>query len=477
MISGKSLELFKKVAAELPAYTDFLKRNNFKAGGVKTAADFYKIPIASKKNYLQPNTHNQLVWDQKQKGMLWFCSTSGSTGEPYYFPRHEDLAWRGSLFLEDFLKYSSYGKGSTLVLMGFGMGVWIGGLITLRSFELAAERMKTPVAFLPTGYNKTEIFKALRRLSPQFDQTILAGYPPFVKEVVDEAEAEGIDLKKLNIRIIFAAEAFTETFRNYVCDKAGVKDPLLDTLNIYGTADVGAMAYETPLSILVRKLALDEPLLYKDMFGQIEKTPTLAQYNPDLIEFEEVNGEIVLTSDGALPLVRYAIGDNGGVFTYDQMTNLLKRYGIKIEKEIEKAGIEHTAKKQPFVFVYERTDLSATLHGIIIYPEFIKEGLLKPKLNPYLTERFTMATKHDIHHSQFLQINLELQKGIEADKKIELQALKTIRATLIEKSSEFSEVSKSEASDNLIQVILWPNGHPRYFPQGIKQKWVETVNG
>ena len=171
--------------------------------------------------------------------------------------RNAALAKRSSRrTLEEFMAQR---EGRTLVLVGFGMGVWIGGIIVLRSLEIAADRMDAPVSILPTGYNKKEVFKALRRLSPDFDQTIIIGYPPFVKELVDEAEGEDIDLTKLNIRFVFAAEAFTERFREYLCAKAGVDNLLKDTLNIYGTADLGGMAYETPLSILVRRLAQEDP--------------------------------------------------------------------------------------------------------------------------------------------------------------------------------------------------------------------------
>jgi len=475
MISKRSLKLFKRAAKELPAYRAYLDQHGINPTKIKRITDYSTVPTSTKKDYLQANHRSEMLWAQARKQPLWYCSTSGSTGEPYYFPRRDDLAGRGSYFIEDFLKYSSYGKGSTLVLMGFGMGVWIGGLITLRSFEIAADRLQEPISFLPTGYNKTEVFKALKKLAPEFDQTILVGYPPFVKEVIDEAEGEGINLKKLNMRLMFAAEAFTETFRKYVCQKAGIKNPLKDTLNIYGSADMGAMANETPLSILVRRLALEDALLYRDIFGQIEKTPTLAQYNPDFIEFEEVNGELILTSDGALPLLRYAIGDHGGVFTYDQVRKIFKRYKIDLGAEIKKAGIAKTVRKLPFVYVYERTDLSATLHGIIVYPEYVKEGLLTPELSPWFTERFTMSTKHDIRHNQFIQINLELHKDVQTSKKLEDLALKVIRSSMIAKSSEFAEVSKSKASQQLIQIVTWPNGHERYFAAGTKQKWVEKA--
>jgi phenylacetate-CoA ligase len=475
MISQAGLDLFHRAANELPAYRAYLKAQNCDPLSIQTSEDFTRVPVTTKKLYLQTSERADLIWKDNFTAPLWYCSTSGSTGTPYYFPRTDALAARGARFAEAFLQYSSYGKGRTLVIMGFGMGVWIGGIITLRSFELAAIALQAPVAFLPTGYNKQEVFKALRNLSPDFDQTILVGYPPFVKEIIDEAENEDLDLTKLNLRLMFAAEAFTETFRSYVCEKAGMANPLLDTLNIYGSADLGAMGYETPVSILVRCLALDNPELYQEMFGQIEKTPTLAQYHPDLIEFEVVNGELLITSDEALPLIRYAIGDHGGVLQYEQVEQLLAKYQINLMSEIQKAGIGHTVQKLPFVYVYERVDLSATLQGIIIYPEFVKEGLLADGMPAHFTERFTMSTKHDIHHNQFLQINLELQKDVEISDKLQILALHTIQNTMISKSSEFAEVSKSRASDQLLQIVLWANGDPRYFAAGTKQTWVKKA--
>jgi phenylacetate-CoA ligase len=474
-VSKRSLELFRKAARELPAYKHFLEMKRFDADKVQEIDDYSLIPLTSKKGYLQLFPHKDLVWDTDWNAPLWFCSTSGSTGEPYYFPRNDELARQASEFARDFIKYSSYGKTRTLVIMAFGMGVWIGGVMTLRAFEIAAQELGSPTSFLPTGYNKQEIFKALKKLSPQYDQTILVGYPPFVKEIIDEAKSEGIDLKKLHMRLMFAAEAFTERFRDYVCKKAGIANPLLDTLNIYGTADIGAMAHETPLSILARRLIIEDPLLIRDAFGQIEKTPTLAQFNPEFINFEDVEGQIVLTGNAALPLIRYAVGDHGGIMSYERLEQLLRKYKINLNQEIKKAGIEHTVQKRPFVFVYERVDLSATLHGIIIYPEFIKEALLKPRMNSIFTERFTMATKTDIHHNQFLRINLELRNGTPPSEIIKERALMAIRKTLIEKSSEFAEISKSRLNAELIKVVLWKHGHPRYFAPGTKQKWVEKV--
>jgi phenylacetate-coenzyme A ligase PaaK-like adenylate-forming protein len=48
-----------------------------------------------------------------------------------------------------------------------------------------------------------------------------------------------VDWKKYNLRFIFSAEGFSETFRDYVAEVAGLKNAYLDTLNHYGTVDQG----------------------------------------------------------------------------------------------------------------------------------------------------------------------------------------------------------------------------------------------
>lgn len=473
MISENSLDLFQKASEGITAYKKFLRENNCDPSSIKTTEDFKKIPITSKQDYLQRFLLKEVAWKEDWEGQVMYCSTSGSTGVPHYFARNKKLAEQASYMVEEFLENSSHGRKPTLVIMGFGMGVWIGGIFTMQAFEIAVERTKDPVAILPTGYNRAEVFKALKRLSPEYEQTIIAGYPPFIKEIVDDAEQEGVDLKKMNIRFMFAAEAFTEMFRDYVCEKAGIENPVQDTLNIYGSADIGAMAHETPLSILIRRLAMQEPVLFEDIFGQIEKTPTLAQYKPEFIEFEVDEGELFITGNSAVPLIRYAIGDHGGVKSFSAIADIFKARGIDLLDAIKQANIKFD--KNPFVFVYERTDFSTNLHGINIYPEFIKEGLANPGIVDKVTGRFTMSTEHDENHVQFLNVVVELQKNVETDEEFQSQVLDAIYNGLIAKSAEFSEVAGNRDGKELIKITLLQNGHKKYFSSGSKQKWVERT--
>ena len=471
------LALFKEASKRVPAYKDFLRKHRVDPAKIKTFKDFELLPTTDKKSYLREYPLEKLAWDGHLNKPIVYTSTSGSTGEPFYFPREEKLDWQYSILAEEFLKNSSYGTGGpTLVIVGFGMGVWIGGIMTYKAFEIAAQRSNLPVSIITPGINKNEIFHALRTLSPNYRETILIGYPPFIKDVLDEAHEEGINLKKLNMRLLFAAESFTEKFRDYVVKKAGVRNPILDTLNIYGTADIGAMAYETPTSILIRRLAMKNPKLFKDIFHDANKTPTLAQYNPNFMTFEAYGEDILLTGDNTIPLIRYAIGDHGGVMNFASISKKLKDSNIDFKKESFKARISSHVSEAPFAYVYERKDFSTTLYGLQIYPEIIREVLLDEPHDLHLTGKFSMLTKFDRKNNQYLEINLEMKKGKKTNKQIEKHLLETIVLNLRKKISEFRELHNHLGERALPKIIFWPHEHQLHFRPGIKQKWVKKEN-
>lgn len=467
----RALKLFHMAAERVPAYKDFLSKHKIRHGRVHTFEDFELLPQTGKKEYLRRYPLKDLTWDGTLNKPFAFSATSGSTGEPYYFARSAELEWESSIVHEFFLRQSSYGSNTpTLVLVCFGMGVWIGGLITHRAFQIAGER-GLPVSVLAPGINKIEIFNALKKLAPNFHQVILAGYPPFIKDIIDEAPEQGINLSKLNIRLLFAAEAFSEKFRDYVAKKAKIKNSCLDTMNIYGTADIGTMAFETPTAILLRRLALKNKNLFTALFGDIQKIPTLAQYNPLFITFEEKNGEILLTGNNAVPLIRYNIGDHGGIYSFNKIKTIFEKYEVDIENEAKSAGINKLSML-PFVYVYERADLSTTLYGLQIYPGMLKEALLDQPIAHILTGKFALVTRFSSQQNQYLEINLELKKGARLTLALKKLVLKKVIAALLAKSSEFRELYRQLKDRAVPKIIFWPAEYALYFKPGTKQKWV-----
>jgi len=468
-----SLDIFHKAAKQVPAYRDFLKKNNIKANKIKTWEDFQSVPFINKKNYLLKYKLSDLCWNGSLNTPLVFTSSSGSTGKPVYFPRGEKLDYQASVIHDLFLNYSKSLKGGpVLVIDAFGMGVWIGGLITYKAFEISSRDKNYSISVITTGINKKEIIKVLRELAPSFNKIILAGYPPFIKDILDMATEEKINLKKNKWGFVFAAETFTEGFRDYLVEKTNIENPYRDFLHIYGSADIGAMAAELPVGVLIKRLALKDKKVFSNIFDA-SKSPTLAQFITPFINFESVNSEIILTGYNTIPLIRYAIGDRGEVLSFDEMNRRLLENNINLKKEAKKASISKCIYKMPFVYIYERSDMTASLYGINIYPQVIKDALLSKSIANNLTGKFAMETKFDKKQNQYLEINLELRGKRQATKGLKLKVRKAIVDLLLSKSSEFKELYNHLGEKAYPKLVFFNLEHPKYFKSGGKQKWVK----
>jgi len=472
----RSLELFHTCAKDVPAYRDFLRKNHIQPDKIKTFVDFQTVTPVNKTNYLRNYPLEKLCLDGSLATQsLVMTSTSGSTGTPFYFPRNGILDAQSSIYHQMFLQTTRLDiNKSTLVLVCFGMGVWIGGVITYQAFKTISER-GYPLTILTPGVNKREIFEAMKNVVPKYDQVILCGYPPFMKDVIDEAKEQGINWKKHNLRLIFAAESFSEKFRDYIMSKTGLKDIYSDTMNIYGSADLGTMAEETPISILIRRLALKNKNLFSKIFRESNRLPTFAQFNPDFINFECTDGKVYCTGDNILPLVRYEIGDNGEVRDYEEIEEIFKSEGLDLQKEIKSAGLEGSVAELPFISIYERTDFSTKLYGAIIYPEYIKLGLQNDVLERYLTGKFTMFTKNDPNEDEYLEVNIELKSGITESDWLNQEVTRLITESLIEHSAEYKNNADMMSGRVKPRIVFWPHENPTHFQTGIKQKWVKKV--
>ncbi len=465
----RSLGLFQKMAKAVPAYKKFLKTNKVNPEKINKYEDFENLPSVTKSNYFRQYPLPDKLWPTlHESGALVGTSTSGSTGKPTYFLRSKTLDWQYSILAEYFLQ-NGY-PGPTLLINCFGMGIWIGGMITYQAFYEAANRGQQ-LSIVTPGINKKEIFNCLREMAPSYKNLIFTGYPPFLKDIVDEAEIEGVDLKSWNCRFVFAAESFTEGFREHIAKAAHVRNIYSDTLNIYGSAELGAMAFETPTSILIRKLAVQHPHILDQMFSKT-KLPTLAQYNPEFIAFEEQEGGLLITADSAMPICRYQIGDNGGTYTLTEIAAMFKNHGIDLNKEAKKLGIK--LSPLPFVYVFERSDFSVTLYGLQIYPQSIKRAIEDAHILKHVTGKFSMETAYDEKNNQFLKLNIELKPKGKSSKKLSDVILHAVVKRLLKENSEYRELaSLLEEKRTRPRIFFWPYNDEMYFKPGVKQQWLK----
>lgn len=467
----KAYEQQFTVVKDVPAYREFLKEHNI---AIDTISDIRNLPAPSKENYLRKFPFETLfTGDTLTSEPRVFSVTSGSTGKPFYFPRVEAQDKQYQLLAEIYLRTNyKIHERKTLYIDAFPMGPWIGGVFTYEVVTRIAREGKYPLSVITTGIDTPTILRTIEELGDYYDQIIIGAYGPFLKDALDKGVSLGIDFKKYNIKFVFSAEAFPESFRDYVCNLVGCENPLLDTLNHYGTVDLGTMSYETPISILIRRIANDNPELYKDIFGDIIKIPTLTQYLPELFYFESIENNLYCTSNSAIPLFRYDLQDRGDVISFEDMVALFKKHGVDLYQEAEKAGIEDTLWKIPFVYVFERSDFSVSYYAFQVYPGPIRHVLLEDDLHEYVTSKFTLESTFSESQDPQLVVHVECKAEVEQTDELKKKVFEKVHKALMETHSEYKETIGHIGERAYVVIKLWPQGDQTHFKVGGKQKWI-----
>ncbi len=466
-----ALKLFHKAAERVPAYKDFLQKNSIDHRLIRTIDDFKRVPIIDKKNYLRAYSLKELCWDGKIDNLYVLSSSSGSTGEPFMWPRGEEQELEGGLNFELIFKeiFEAH-KYKTLYIVCFAMGTWISGPFVLACAEYL-NRKGYPVLTVTPGLDTSVTYSLFKNLADQFDQIVISGYPPYIKDILDGGKANGINWKKYKIKFLFAAEGFSEKWRKYVLEQVGAKNHLTASVNIYGSADAAILAYETPVATAIRQAIAVNSKYLQTFFGD-SRTPTLAQYDPRLKYFENVEGKLIFTTRSGLPLVRYSIGDNGGLFAFQEMETKLSTVTKKSLADIMKTNsCSDKLWKLPFVYLFGRADFTVSLYGLLIYPEHIKYGLESKKLQKYLTGKFTMSIEFSESQDPYLLIRVEMAEGVKASSTLVRTIEKEIINGLEEVNSEYNRLLDSVGKRACPVIELYEHGNVEYFRKGAKQKW------
>lgn len=468
-----ALNLFHKAAENIPAYKKFLKSNQINPKTVKTITDFQKVPPITKKNYLRFYPMPELFFGGNFNNLHTISVSSGSTGEPFFWPRGSFQEFDTTFTHELFLRYLfSVDKKNTLLIVAYSMGMYIAGPFTFSSGQKVSIK-GYPLVITTPGISRADVVRVIKNLSPKFEQTILASYPPFAKDILDACEIEKINLKKIKIKFIFGAESFSEEWREYILHRVNSNNPFTDSVNTYGSADAAILGHETPLSILARKLAAKNITLNCNLFHN-DRLPSLHQYNPLLRYFETINkNELVFTAYGGIPLIRYSIGDNGGLLTYQNVIQKIEENGVNINNWKKEYHLSDSIWELPFVYLFGRKDFTCTLYGLNIYPENIKAALLHKLLQKYLTGKFTMSQIYDKNQDQHLSIRLELKNQVNLPENFTNQIQKIITSTLRDKNKEYNRLFEAINDKALPQISLENYGDKKYFLEGVKQKWVQ----
>lgn len=462
-----ALDLFRRVAARVPAYRALLNDHGIDPTVIQTPDDFRTLPLLTKKNYVQHFHLAELCWDGLLENCDMVAVSSGSTGQPTFWPRSiSDEYAVARRFEQAFRDSFNVDTRRTLAVICFALGTWVGGMYTASCCRhLAAKGY--PITVITPGNNHAEIFRVVRELGPAFEQVVLLGYPPFLKDVIDRGLARGMDWTQYQIKLVTAGEVFSEEWRELVGERAGIADPCFGSASLYGTADAGVLGVETPLSITIRRFLAATPDAARALFGEA-RLPTLVQYDPLNRFFEVSDGTLLFSGDNGVPLIRYHIADSGGLVAYDKMLAFLAQHGFDPVAELQRSG-GRGAHRLPFVYVFGRADFTVSFFGANIYPENVTVGLEQPEISGWVTGKFVLEALEDADANRVLAVVVELAPGVEHSAERQQAVAEAIQAQLLRLNSEFANYVPHE--QQLPRVTLLPADDPAYFPAGVKHRY------
>lgn len=464
---SKTIKLAQDALIHVPAYKKFLQMRNFDFDCI-TEKKFFNLPCMDKNNYLRKFPLIELCPDSRLPPMI--SSSSGSSGKSFYWPRGDAEEREGGKTHEkifcDIFKIEK--KTPTLVIVCFSMGTWVAGTFTAAACRYLAGKGYSLSVITP-GIDKNDTVDILQNFAPLFEKIIIAGYPPFVLDILIWAKEKGIKLNHLPLNLLLAGENFSEKWRDKIHSLAGIDNCFAGSINIYGSADAGILGHETPLTTFIRKKASLNKNLNRAIWNDLTYQSTLVQYYPQQKYFEEIDGYLVFTTSAGIPLIRYKIGDRGKIFTFKQMWSLLNKHQLAQEAE----ALNLKKWKLPFAALLGRDDVAATFYALNIYPENIKAGLDDSRVADYVTGKFIIkvkSTPDDL--SQKLHIDVQLKKGVKNTKHLKQLISNSIFEYLLSQNTEYRKLYNSIGGKTKPIVTMRDFSQALFNQPSAKFKWV-----
>lgn len=363
-IIKNTLDFFHAVASHIPAYRQHLLSHHVSPEDITDIQAFIDlVPPITKENYLKRNSLKDLCWGGKISLASTIASSSGSSGNISFWPRHFideiETAIYHELVLEENFHIS---KKSTLAVSTYALGIYTGGIYTVNSLNRINSRGIHLTSITP-GMHISDIITALKPLMPLFEQIIFIGYPPFIKDLLEKGiELFSIDWSDFDIKLLLSSESYTDGFANYLCHLMGNNAlPGANIANLYACSDAAVIGYSTPALYPLRNEIYN---LDKHASGHTE---SLYKYNPLNVRFDLAEKGYYLTKNNFVPLIKYEMQD-----------------GINI---VNKTDLKNTH----LISLEGREDVTESLYGVKIKPDHLKSILDEVEYREYLSGRYILS--------------------------------------------------------------------------------------
>jgi len=449
----QALSVFNLASERVPAYRKFLQQHNIDATAIKTIENFKQLPITDKKGYIQTYDIEELCLDGTLAGKYTIERSSGYSGGSFFWPR---IAEEDALFPKyieyAFRQFYHIDKKQTLVIITLSLGTWTSGEKMAQALRQISMKGDCPLSVASPGTDIDETIEIVEQLCDKYEQTVIVGYPPFIKSVIDRGARRNIDWKKLNIKLGLGGEGYSEEWREYMANLLDIPEKeLLAISGGYGAADIGMnIAREYPITVLIRKLAYKDPELARDLFGDESVLPSFMQYVPTSVFIEEVDQEVVFTTKSGFCPVRYNIHDRGGVIPYNEVQEILKSHDYDIDTLLQDFGYSmKSVWRLPFFYVFGRSDGTVSICGPNVYPQNIEAALYDEKAKRI--NAFKLSKAIDECQNEKLQVFVEHKKDEGVSCNIEKKNLEEIYCDLflqklLEVNKDFAYVYMKNSS-------------------------------
>lgn len=404
-----ALEAFRQAARSVSAYRTLLNEAGIKIETIATPADFKTLPVLEKASTFQRFGIVELCRDSQLGRLGSVLTSSGHSGIFAFGLNDAETLPAMSAWIDNLLDLLFGVKSKpTLLINCLPMGV----KVPTQACTLAETSVRPDMAV-----------GLVKALSVHYSQIILVGEAAFIKHLLELGQRSGVDWTRLLVHVIVGEEPLAENARKYLehllgADVAYPNDGLI--ASSMGVAELGLNLFSevppvAPLIALRRLLHENAPLRQR-LLGNTACVPSLFTYDPRriFVEFDSAGRLIVTTLETHLriPLIRYATGDRGGFL----------QVPAEIKPEIEAHGIPWDLLQVFPIVVIEGRGEFASVGGLRVYPEEVKEGIYHdPRLAALITANFRIVSGPDN-----VRVRIQLSPGVTRTEEIEKEFLAAI---------------------------------------------------
>ncbi|MFJ1269769.1 phenylacetate--CoA ligase family protein [Legionella lytica] len=194
-------------------------------------------------------------------------------------------------------------------------------------FDLAVSQLDGEAQRLIRQY-KSEIKTMADTLNKEKNQVIIAGYPPFLKDLTAYAQEKGHNFDEFSVIGVVGGQAISEAMRDQL-----INHGFNQIYSSYGASDLDInLGVETEYEISVRKAIETNPGLAHELYGENKGLPMVFHYDPMNYHVEcDDEDNLLFTctrNDRSSPRIRYNLGDKGRVYASSDVQALLAKYGM-----------------------------------------------------------------------------------------------------------------------------------------------------